>query len=89
MPKRALTVEVDEEVVALALAEAKRTGRSEAEVVEDALRSHFEKKSPSVAEKVWARNQPDSLSGEDALALAYDELRAMREERRQAQRATS
>lgn len=89
MSKRALTVEVDEEVVQLTLAEAKRTGRSEAEVIEDVLRRHFEKKGPSVVELVWARGEADSLSGDDALALAYEELKAMREERRQGQRATS
>lgn len=89
MPKRALTVEVDEEVLERTVAEAKRTGRSEGEVVEDALRRHFEKKGPSVVEGVWARDEADSLSEENALALAYEELKAMREQRRQGQKATS
>ncbi len=75
--------------MALAIAEAKRTGRSEAEVVEDALRRQFGKKDLGVVEGVWARNASDALSGEDALALAYEELKAMRKERRQAQRAAS
>jgi hypothetical protein len=47
------------------------------------LRSQFKKWSQSGAEKVRARNEADSLSGEDALVLAYDELKATRKDRRQ------
>lgn len=82
MAKRTLGVEVDESLVEATAAEALETGRSEAEVVEQALRLHFERRrSHSVVEQVWARNASDALSEDDALALAYEELRAMRRER--------
>lgn len=35
----------------------------------------------SVVDEVWARNAPQALSEDEALALAYDELKAMRRER--------
>lgn len=43
---------------------------------------YFEGRSRSVIDKVWARNASQPLSEDEALALAYDELRAMRRERR-------
>ncbi|MGH9292662.1 MAG: ribbon-helix-helix protein, CopG family [Acidimicrobiales bacterium] len=81
MAKRPMTVEVDESLVEATDAEARQTGRSQAEVVERALRVHFEGRSRSVVEGVWARNAPQALSEDEALALAYDELKAMRRER--------
>lgn len=81
MAKRPMTVEVDEALVDATEAEARATGQSEAEVIEQALRVHFGKGRPSVVDRVWARNAPQTLSEEEALALAYDELKAMRRER--------
>ena len=76
-----MTVEVDESLVEATDAEARQTGRSQAEVVEQALRVHFEGRDRSVADEVWARNAPQALSEDEALALAYGELKAMRAER--------
>lgn len=81
MSKRALTVEVDQPLVEATAAEARRTGRSEAEVVEEALRAHFEGARRSVVAEVWERNAPQALSEDEALALAYEELGAMRRKR--------
>ena len=89
MAKQPLTVEPDESLVEAARAEALRTGQSEAEVVEQALRRHFQGSRASVVDEVWARNAPDALSGDEALALAYDELDAMRRELGKAGQATS
>jgi len=76
MTKQPLTVELDESLVEAARAEALRTGQSEAEVVEEALRRHFQVRRASMVDEVWARNEPDALTGDEALALAYDELDA-------------
>ena len=40
MAKRPMTLDVDEALLEAARAEARQTGRSEAEVVEDVLRKH-------------------------------------------------
>ena len=89
MAKRPMTVELDESLVEAAQAEARRTGRSEAEVIEQVLRAHFETRRASVVDEVWARNAPHALTGDEALALAYDELKAMRRERGEANKAAS
>lgn len=81
MAKRPITVEVDKSLVEATVAEARQTGRSEAEVVEEALRAHFEGRRHSVADEVWARNAPEALSEDEALAVAYEELKALRRER--------
>lgn len=88
MPKQPLTVELEEDVIMAARAEASRKGQSEAAVIEQALREHLSAGS-SVAERVWARNQADALSEDEALALAYDELDAMRRERGDSGKAAS
>lgn len=62
-----------------ARAEATRKGQSEGAVVEQALREHVSLGS-SLTDQVWARNQSDGLTDDEALTLAYDELRAMRHE---------
>ena len=80
MPKRPLTVELEEDVIQATQAEATRHGESEAAVVEQALRKHLSR-SRSVTDRVWARNDSDALTEDEALALAYDELKAMRQER--------
>jgi hypothetical protein len=88
MRKRPLTVELDEDVLLAAQAEATRKGQSEAAVVEQALREHLSLRT-SVAGRVWARNEGDALSGDEALALANDELKAMRGERGDSGKAAS
>lgn len=82
MARRRTTIELDEQLIVAADAEAKRTGRSEDEVIEDALRQHFEGRRPSVVDDVSARNVSEALSEEEALSLAREELHAMRQERR-------
>lgn len=89
MARRRTTVELDEQLLNAADAEAKRTGRSEADVIEDALRRHFEGRRPSVVDQVWARNAGSALSEDEALALARSELRAMRSERGSGDEAAS
>ena len=88
MPKQPLTVELDEDVIQAARAEASRKGKSEAAIVEQALREHLLAGS-SVTDRVWARNSADALSGDEALALAYEELDAMRRERGDSGKAAS
>lgn len=75
------TVDLDEELLDATHAEAERTGRSEADVIEDALRRRLDARRPSVVDEVWARNTGGALSEDDALALAYGGLKAMRSER--------
>jgi hypothetical protein len=89
MAKRPTTLELEEALLEVARAEARQTGRSESEVVEDVLRQHFESLQASVTDDVWARNAAGSLTGDDALTLAYDELKEMRRERREADKAAS
>jgi hypothetical protein len=89
MPKQPLTVELEEDVILAARAEATRKGRSEAAVVEQALREHLSLGS-SVTNDVWDRNQSDSpLTEGEALTVAYDELKAMRREREDSGKAAS
>lgn len=45
--------------------------------------------SDSVVDCVWARTGADSLSEKEALALGYDELKAMRRKRGESGKATS
>lgn len=89
MTRRRTTVELDEFLLDAADAEAKRTGRSESEVIEDALRQRFEAQRPSVVDAVWARNAPEALSEDEALALAYRELAELRNERNAGNKAAS
>jgi hypothetical protein len=84
-----MTVELEEGLLDAARAEAHRTGRSEAAVIEDVLRRHFESRRASVADEVWVRNASDALSGDEALELAYAELKAMRRQRGDADKAAS
>ena len=80
MAKQPLTVELDEDVILAARAEASPKGQSEAAVVEQALREHLAHRG-SVTDEVWERNQGAALGEEEALTLAYEELKAMRRER--------
>ncbi|MHB8669149.1 MAG: hypothetical protein ACYDAD_01065 [Acidimicrobiales bacterium] len=81
MGKRRATVELDERLVAAARAEAARTGRTESDVIEDALEKQLGARRPSVVDEVWARNAANALSEDEAMALAMSELKAARGER--------
>lgn len=57
-------------------------------MVEEALREHFSL-SRSVTDGVWAKNETSALGEDEALAIAYDELKAMRRERGDSGKAAS
>jgi hypothetical protein len=78
MAKQKTTLYLDEDVLRQTEAVAAGSGRDESEVVEDALRRYF---GLEVADQAWARNAESALDPDDALALAYAELRAFRAER--------
>jgi Arc/MetJ family transcription regulator len=78
MPRKKTTVYLDEEVLRQTKVAAARSGQHEYEVVEAALR-HF--LGLEVVDRVWERNATKPLDPDEALALAYSELRAMRVER--------
>jgi predicted transcriptional regulator len=72
MGKRKTTVYIDDDLLKATKSLAARTGRRTYEIVDDALRSYlgFE-----AVESVWRRSR---LSEEEAQAVAYRELHAMR-----------
>lgn len=77
MAKTRTTLTVDEEVLRAVRIKAARTGKRDSEVIEESLRRDL---GVGVLEEIWARVKP--LPGEDdGLALAYEELHAMRRER--------
>jgi hypothetical protein len=73
--RRKTTVYLDEDVLRASRVLAARTGQHEYEIVNAALRSFL---GLAAVERVWGRSQ---LSEEQAAALAYGELRAMRRDR--------
>jgi len=86
MARRALTVEVDEKLLAAAHAVAERAGVSADELYERALREVLARDFAELLKDI-AVDQAErdvTVTEEDGLALAYDELRAMRSERRNA-----
>jgi hypothetical protein len=77
MAKTRTTLTVDEEVLRAVRIKAARTGKRDSEVIEESLRRDL---GLGVLEEIWARVKP--LPGEDdGLAVAYEELHAMRRER--------
>jgi uncharacterized protein (DUF169 family) len=74
MARRKTTVYLDEDIVRASRVLAARTGQHEYEIVNAALRSFL---GLAAVERVWARSP---LTDEQAAALAYSELRAMRRE---------
>lgn len=84
MGRKKTTVYVDEELLRSARIEAARSGRSDSDVFEEALRRLLRL---DVADRVWARNAAEPLDPDDALDLAYAELEAVR--RRQRRRPAS
>lgn len=84
--RRAVTVEVDEKLLDAARAVAERTGVPADELYERALRDVLARDFGDLMGSI-ARDQATrgvSISEEDGLALAYDELRAARGGRRNA-----
>src|SRR2546428_8616122 len=80
MARRAISVDLDEELLAAARLEAERRGISEAEVIELALRKHLVPL--EVLDRIWARMAQDPMDPDEAMELAYAELAAARADRR-------
>ena len=78
MARKKTTVYIDESLLRKAKVTAARSGKHHYEVIEAALRRYLELE---VVERVWARNAGQPLSPDEALALAYEELDAIRAER--------
>jgi hypothetical protein len=76
MARAKTTVYLDPAVLRAMRVQAARTGRRDSDVVEDALREYL---GLGLLERIWEKAD---LSEDEALELAYDELHAMRAERR-------
>ncbi len=83
MARKKTTVYIEEELLRAAKVRAARTGKKDYEVFEEALKSHL---GFDVIERIRARSD---LSGDEALALAVEEVKAMRRERREAEQERS
>jgi len=70
------TIYLDPEVLRATRVAAARAGRKDSDVVEDALREYL---GLALLQRIWEKAD---LTEEEALKLAYDELHAMRAERR-------
>jgi Arc/MetJ family transcription regulator len=75
VPKKAATVKLDDDVLAAVRLEAVRSGRSENEVVEAAVRRYV---GPTVLDRLTERNRLDE---DEAMAIALEEVAAHRRER--------
>lgn len=71
------TVLLDDEVLAGVRSTAARDGVDDAAVIERAVRRYLDLE---VIERIWTRNVVDPISPDDAMKLAYEELRASRAE---------
>jgi hypothetical protein len=71
------TVYIDPEVLRTMRVHAARTGKRDSDVVEEALREYL---GLALLERIW---ENADRGEEEALKLAYEELRAARAERRQ------
>lgn len=78
MARKKTTVYLEESLLRKAKVAAARAGMHDYEVMEAALRRYL---GLEVVDRVWARNAGEPLDPEVALALAYEELDAMRAER--------
>jgi hypothetical protein len=77
MGRTRTTLTVDEDVLRAVRIKAARTGKRDSEVIEESLRRDL---GIGELERIWARVNP--LPGDDdGLAVAYEELHAMRRER--------
>lgn len=79
MSRKKTTIYVDEDVLRAAKVYAARKDLRDSDVIETALRRFL---GMDMFDAVWNRNQ--ELDEDDALQLAYDELRAARAVRRSA-----
>jgi len=77
MPKARTTVTLDEDVFRAVKIKAARTGKRDSEVIEESLRRDL---GLDALAQLWAKVTP--APEDEGLKLAYDELHAMREERR-------
>lgn len=78
-----MTIDVDDRLLRAVERAAREDGVDEARLVEDALRRYFGLRGLALLDDVAAR-QEGELSDDEAMALAVEELRAARAERRQA-----
>ena len=79
MPKTRTTLTVDSEVIRAVRLKAARTGKRDSEVIEESLRRDLRL---DELDRIWATVRPAPEA--EGMALAYSELRAMREEQRAA-----
>jgi hypothetical protein len=84
MARRALTVEVDEKLLAAANTVAERTGVPAGELYERALRDVLARDFADLMKELAAGQgfMGEALDDDQGLALAYDELAAARADRR-------
>lgn len=75
MARTEADVRIDAALLEAVRQRATRSGRQEAEVVEDALRRYLGL--DGLLEEIWAANA-EGLSEDEAMELAYSELRAAR-----------
>jgi gamma-glutamyl:cysteine ligase YbdK (ATP-grasp superfamily) len=77
MPKARTTVTLDEDVFRAVKIKAARTGKRDSEVIEESLRRDL---GLDALAQLWAKVTP--APEDEGMKLAYDELHAMRKERR-------
>jgi gamma-glutamyl:cysteine ligase YbdK (ATP-grasp superfamily) len=77
MPKARTTVTLDEDVFRAVKIKAARTGKRDSEVIEESLRRDL---GLDALAQLWAKVTP--APEDEGMKLAYDELHAIREERR-------
>lgn len=77
MSKTRTTVTLDDDVFRAVKIKAARTGKRDSQVIEEAVRRDL---GLDALAEVWAKVTP--ASEEEGMALATDELRTMRKERR-------
>jgi hypothetical protein len=82
MAKTRTTLTIDEDVFRAVRLKAARTGKRDSEVIEESLRRDLR---VNALEEIWAKVNP--VSEEEGMRLAYAELHAMREERRETGRS--
>ncbi|MGH3544580.1 MAG: hypothetical protein ACRDPW_01400 [Mycobacteriales bacterium] len=78
MARRKLTVTVDENLVTALKVAAVRSHRHDYEVIEEALRSHLSLQ--SAVDRIWSGLGSESLSEDEAIAVANAEVKAVRAE---------
>jgi ribosome-binding protein aMBF1 (putative translation factor) len=76
MASESVPVELTNDIAEVVRHEAERIGKSEAEVVELAVRQFVK---PSIIDRLWERS---TMSEDEAMAIAVEEVRAVRNTRR-------